>query len=72
MDCCHIACQSQFIYTKHFLPRLTIYNSKTKYYIDEFGVVLAVVAVIAAIYFWTRRGELPRPGVEEAPVQAAA
>jgi len=53
-----------------FTP-LTVYNSKTKYYIDEFGVVLAVVTVIAAIYFWTRRGELPKPGVEEAPLQAA-
>jgi len=48
-----------------FTP-LTVYNSKTKYYIDEFGVVLAVVAVIAAIYFWTRRKELPQPGFVEA------
>jgi len=45
---------------------LTVYNSKTKYYIDEFGVVLAVVAVVAAIYFWTRRKELPQPGFVEA------
>lgn len=40
-----------------FTP-LTIVNSQSKYFIDEFGAVLAVVSLIAAIYFWTRRGEV--------------
>ncbi len=63
---------SHNLFIQSIFTPLTVYNSKTKYYIDEFGVVLAVVAVIAAIYFWTRRGELPKPGVEEAPMQVSA
>jgi membrane protease YdiL (CAAX protease family) len=63
---------SHNLFIQSIFTPLTVYNSKTKYYIDEFGVVLAVVAVMAAIYFWTRRGELPKPGVEEVSVQVAA
>ncbi|WP_295794792.1 type II CAAX endopeptidase family protein [Mucilaginibacter sp.] len=56
---------SHNLFIQSIFTPLTVYNSKTKYYIDEFGVVLAVVAVIAAIYFWTRRKELPQPGFVE-------
>lgn len=40
-----------------FTP-LTIVNSRSKYFIDEFGATLAVVSIITALYFWTRRGEV--------------
>lgn len=41
-----------------FTP-LTFDTGDTKYYIDEFGIVLPVVSVIAAIICWTKRKELP-------------
>lgn len=37
---------------------LTVRRPHTKYFIDEFGVVLAVASLIVAIYFWRRRDEL--------------
>ncbi|NOW98353.1 hypothetical protein [Mucilaginibacter sp. SG564] len=37
---------------------MTIANAQTKYFADEFGVVIAAVSVCFAIYFWTRRKEL--------------
>jgi CAAX protease family protein len=29
------------------------------WYIDEFGCVLPLVAIVFAIYFWSKRRELP-------------
>ena len=40
-----------------FTP-LTIDTGNTKYFYDEFGIVLPVISLILAIYFWSRRGEL--------------
>lgn len=40
-----------------FTP-LTKDTGKTAYYIDEFGIVLPVVTVAFAIYYWSRRDEL--------------
>jgi uncharacterized protein len=40
-----------------FTP-LTSDTGHTKYFIDEFGVLLPVVSVVAGIYFWSRRKEL--------------
>jgi len=40
------------------LPSLTTDKVITAYLIDEFGVVSAVVAVIVAFIFWTKRGQL--------------
>ncbi len=51
---------SHNLFIQSIFTPLTLSNDKTKYYIDEFGAVLAVVAVITAIYFWTRRGELKK------------
>ena len=34
---------------------------QNRWYIDEFGCVLPAVAVACAIYFWTKRRELPAP-----------
>ncbi|CAM4050655.1 CAAX protease self-immunity [Pedobacter westerhofensis] len=41
-----------------FTPITIVTSSKTSYFIDEFGAALAVVTLICAIYFWTRRKEL--------------
>jgi len=38
---------------------MTTDTGRTKYVIGEFGYALAIVSVIFAIYFWTRRNELP-------------
>ncbi|RPJ42385.1 MAG: CPBP family intramembrane metalloprotease [Chloroflexi bacterium] len=46
-----------------FTP-LTIQNQITPYIIDEFGAGLALAAVVVALIFWSKRGELP-PGKEE-------
>lgn len=40
-----------------FTP-LTKDTGKTAYYFDEFGIVLPVVTVAFAIYYWSRRDEL--------------
>jgi membrane protease YdiL (CAAX protease family) len=49
---------SHNLFVQSFFTPITIVNSQTKYYIDEFGAVLPVVTFIFAIYFWTRRKEL--------------
>jgi membrane protease YdiL (CAAX protease family) len=41
-----------------FTPLTIVNNSRTNYFIDEFGAVLAVVTLFGAIYFWTRRKEV--------------
>jgi membrane protease YdiL (CAAX protease family) len=40
-----------------FTP-LTSNTGHTKYFVDEFGALLPIVSIIAAIYFWSRRKEL--------------
>jgi membrane protease YdiL (CAAX protease family) len=50
---------SHNLFIQSFFTPITVVNSQTKYFIDEFGAVLAVVTLIFAIYFWTRRKELP-------------
>jgi membrane protease YdiL (CAAX protease family) len=49
---------SHNLFIQSFFTPMTMYNSHTKYFIDEFGAVLPIITVIVAIYFWTRRGEL--------------
>jgi membrane protease YdiL (CAAX protease family) len=41
-----------------FTPLTIVNNSRTNYFIDEFGAVLAIVTLFGAIYFWTRRKEV--------------
>lgn len=43
-----------------FTP-LTLTSDKTKYFYDEFGIVIPILSVLVAIYLWNRRGELPAP-----------
>jgi membrane protease YdiL (CAAX protease family) len=49
---------SHNLFIQRFFTPITIYNNHTKYFIDEFGVVVPVICLITAIYFWSRRGEL--------------
>jgi membrane protease YdiL (CAAX protease family) len=55
---------SHNLYIQGILTPITIDTGKTKWYIDEFGCMLPLVAVVFAIYFWTRRRELPAPQLE--------
>jgi len=49
---------SHNLFIQGFFTPITIANSQSKYFIDEFGTVLAVVTLAFAVYFWTRRKEL--------------
>lgn len=49
-------CHNLFI-QRIFTP-LTENTGNTAYYIDEFGIILPVVVIGIAIYFWTKRKEL--------------
>jgi CAAX protease family protein len=51
---------SHNLYVQAIFTPLTRNTGKTAWYIDEFGVVLPLVSVVFAIYFGTRRGELPQ------------
>ncbi len=49
---------SHNLFIETFFSPITIVNSRTKYFIGEFGAVLPVVTFIFAVYFWIRRKEL--------------
>jgi len=49
---------SHNLYVQAIFTPLTKNTGKTAWFIDEFGAVLPLVAVMFAIYFWRRRGEL--------------
>jgi len=49
---------SHNLFIQGFFTPITVVNNHTKYFTDEFGAVLPVMAVILAIYFWTRRKEV--------------
>lgn len=49
---------SHNVFVQLIFTPLTVNTGKTQYFIDEFGIVLPVVMLIFAIYFWTRRKEL--------------
>jgi membrane protease YdiL (CAAX protease family) len=53
---------SHNLFVQAFFTPITLTNSRSKYFIDEFGAVLAIVSVLFAVYFWSRRRELsPAP-----------
>jgi membrane protease YdiL (CAAX protease family) len=45
-------------FIQSFFDPLTVYNAKTNYVAGEFGVALAVIAILLAVYFWRRRAEV--------------
>jgi membrane protease YdiL (CAAX protease family) len=50
---------SHNLYIQAILTPLTRNTGKTAWYIDEFGCVLPLVLVVVAVYFWSKRRELP-------------
>jgi uncharacterized protein len=49
---------SHNLFVQEIFTPLTVNTGKTQYFIDEFGIVLPLVMLAFAIYFWTRRKEL--------------
>ena len=56
------------VFVQTIFTPLTVQNKITPYIIDEFGVGLALMAVVVALVFWRKRSELPRPQEEAAGV----
>jgi membrane protease YdiL (CAAX protease family) len=54
---------SHNLFIQAFFTPLTADTGNTAYVIDEFGFMVPLLSVLFAIYFWTRRGELPKPNV---------
>jgi membrane protease YdiL (CAAX protease family) len=52
---------SHNLYIQAFFTPLTRDTGKTAWYIDEFGAALPIVTIAFAVYFWTRRRDLPEP-----------
>jgi membrane protease YdiL (CAAX protease family) len=50
---------SHNLYIQGIFTPLTRNTGKTAWYIDEFGCVLPLVTIAFAIYFWSKRRELP-------------
>ena len=53
-----IAHASHNLYIQTICTPLTRDTGKTLWFIDEFGVVVPIVTLFFAIYFWRRRHEL--------------
>jgi membrane protease YdiL (CAAX protease family) len=51
---------SHNIFIQDFFTPITANTGHTKYFIDEFGVGLAVVVTVFGAFFWKRRGEVER------------
>lgn len=49
---------SHNLFVQSIFTPLTKDTGNTAYYIDEFGIVLPIVAIGFAIFFWTKRNEL--------------
>lgn len=49
---------SHNLFIQNIFTPLTKDTGNTAYYIDEFGIVLPIIAIGFAIYFWTKRKEL--------------
>jgi uncharacterized protein len=59
---------SHNLFIQGFFDPLTTDTGRTKYIIGEFGAALPIVCVAFALYFWSRRRELP--SLESAPESA--
>jgi membrane protease YdiL (CAAX protease family) len=49
---------SHNLFIQAFFDPMTTDTGRTKYITSEFGAALALTAILVAVYFWTRRGEL--------------
>ncbi len=61
---------SHNLFVQAIFTPLTRNTGKTAWYIDEFGAVLPVVVIVFAVYFWSRRHELPSPTPTPMPATA--
>ena len=52
---------SHNLYIQAIFTPLTRNTGRTAWYIDEFGCVLPLVTIVFAVYFWSKRRELPVP-----------
>lgn len=52
---------SHNLYVQTIFTPLTRDTGKTAWFIDEFGLMLPLVTLALAVYFWARRGELQTP-----------
>jgi len=50
---------SHNLFIQGFFDPLTVENARTKYFTGEFGLVLPIISLLLAVYFWSRRKELP-------------
>jgi len=50
---------SHNLFIQAFFSPITTDTGHTKYFIDEFGAVVPSVCLLLAVYFWSRRKELP-------------
>jgi uncharacterized protein len=59
---------SHNLYVQAIFSPLTQKSRNTAWFIDKFGAVLPIIAIIFAIFFWSKRGELeaivPQPAQE--------
>ena len=49
---------SHNLFIQGFFDPITTVNVHTKYFTGEFGIVIPVITLLVAIYFWSRRGEV--------------
>lgn len=63
---------SHNLYIQAIFTPLTRNTGKTAWFIDEFGCVVPIIAVAFALYFWSRRKELPDARTEPALATATA
>ena len=55
---------SHNLFIQSIFSPLTRDTGNTKYFIDEFGVVLPIVSICVAIFFWKKRSELISNSIE--------
>lgn len=63
---------SHNLYVQEVFSPLTRNTGKTAWFIDEFGALLPLVAILFAIYFWRRRSELMRSPTPERSIASVA
>jgi membrane protease YdiL (CAAX protease family) len=58
------------IFFQSVYPGLTTESPNSAWLVDEFGVFSAAVAVLVALFYWSRRHELPEPARGPVPLEA--
>jgi uncharacterized protein len=58
---------SHNLYLQSIFTPLTANTGRTQYFIDEFGLVLPLVTLMFAIYFWSRRNDLVSVAITPKP-----